>query len=121
VWVFVLHPNTDTPPHRHPNSVQYTAVVAGRGAVTIEGERSDLESFELSRPSTVCAISKNAAHGFHVGTDPLVVISFHTAAADALVEVEVEGGGTRRYVEGASAVDDGTAHGSLSNLAGGAP
>ena len=97
-WVFVLRPRTRNPAHLHPNSTQYTAVIAGGGTYYESDESSELVSFDLSRPSTLLVIPAGTPHAFEPGAEPLVVLSFHTVAPEALVEIEVGSRAARRYV-----------------------
>lgn len=99
-WVFVLKPKTRTPAHKHPNSVQHMAVIEGGGLYTIGGKSDYLQPFDPAFPvRSIYVIPQNTPHAFEPGHEPLVVMSFHTVAADRLVEEQVESERTRTYVE----------------------
>ncbi|MGA9750442.1 MAG: hypothetical protein WBS54_01500 [Acidobacteriota bacterium] len=99
-WVFVLKPQTLTPAHQHPNSVQYTSVIAGGGTGHVGDKSFYLQPFDPAFPElSVLVISEGTPHAFEVGNEHLVVLSFHTVRAEELVEVEVETQRPRRYIE----------------------
>jgi hypothetical protein len=98
-WVFVLRSSTRNPAHVHPNSTQFTAAIRGGGRSFVGGLPAPIELFEPSRAdSTLHVFAPGTPHAFEPGCEPLVVISFHTVAAQELVEIEVESGAARRYV-----------------------
>jgi len=99
-WVFVIKPKTPTPVHKHPNSVQHTACIAGTGTVMI-GQRTDvLQPFDPAYPlKSVYVIAEGVPHAFEAFNDPLVFLSFHTVAPEDLIEVEMASGQRRRYIE----------------------
>ncbi|MFB0501520.1 MAG: cupin domain-containing protein [Candidatus Bathyarchaeia archaeon] len=97
-WIFVLKPHYRTSPHYHPNSIQHTAVIEGDGRAKIGDQQIKLELFNLNDPQpSWYIIEKGVSHEFVTGKSPVVVISFHTCAADDLVEVEKESGRMRLY------------------------
>jgi quercetin dioxygenase-like cupin family protein len=98
-WIFVLRPKTKTPLHKHPNSVQYTSAIAGTGTITIGRRFEVLQPFDPAYPDkSVYVIPENTPHAFEVYNDPVVVMSFHTAKAEEIVEVDVEEGTRRKYL-----------------------
>jgi quercetin dioxygenase-like cupin family protein len=98
-WVFVLRPRARNPAHLHPNSTQYTAVIAGGGKCYAGDQAFELEPFEPSDAErTLRVFPAGTPHAFEPGAEPLVVVSFHTVPPEALVEIEVEGRAARRYV-----------------------
>lgn len=97
-WIFVLRPHYNTSPHYHPNSIQHTAVAEGEGRAKIGDKQVKLELFDPADPQPIWyVIEKGVSHEFVTGKSPVVVVSFHTCAADELVEVEEESGRTRLY------------------------
>jgi quercetin dioxygenase-like cupin family protein len=103
-WVFVLRPRTRNPAHLHPGSTQYTTAIAGGGICYLGDEAVVLVPFDVSRTKdTLLVIPPGTPHAFEPGDEPLVVLSFHTVAPEALVEIEVERGTARRYVGGSDA------------------
>lgn len=99
-WIFVLRPKTKSPPHKHPISTQHMAVIGGNGAFEIGKKRDYLQPFDPAFPvKSVYVIPPNTPHSFDPGHEPLVLMSFHTVPADQLVEIEVESGRRRKYVE----------------------
>src|SRR5262245_60335227 len=98
-WVFVLRPRTRNPAHVHPGSTQHTAVIRGGGRCYSGEQAIALEPFDASRAErTLLVFPPGTPHSFEPGDDPLVVLSFHTVAPEALVEVEVESRAERTYV-----------------------
>ena len=98
-WVFVLRRNHRNPAHLHPNSTQYTTVIAGDGVGYFGAERNLLLPFDLARPDeTIYAIPPGTPHSFDTGSEGLTVISFHTVAPELLVEIEVDSARARTYV-----------------------
>lgn len=99
-WVFVIKPKTRAPLHKHPNSIQHTSCIAGTGATTI-GRRTDvIQPFDPAYPlKSVYVIPEGVPHAFEAFNDPLVLLSFHTVLPETLLEVEVESGQQRRYIE----------------------
>jgi quercetin dioxygenase-like cupin family protein len=99
-WIFALRPRTHNAAHVHPNSTQHTAVIGGRGRLFVGGEEVELEPFDVARPERALrVIPAGTDHSFEPGDEPLVVLSFHTVAAEALVEIEVGSQTARHYLE----------------------
>ncbi len=99
-WIFVLRPRTRNPAHVHPNSTQYTAMIRGQGTCFVGDGAAELELFDSKRmEGTLQVIPAGMPHAFEPGPEPVVVLSFHTVAPEALVEIEVESQATRRYVD----------------------
>src|SRR5262249_55068361 len=91
-WVFVLRGGTTTGAERHPNSIQRVMSYRGRGDLQtwagaawrehplVNDGNGDLSKRSLSIPT-------NVWHRPIIPEGPdWLVISFHTAAADALIE-----------------------------------
>lgn len=103
-WIFVLRPRTRNPAHLHPGSTQYTAVISGGGTCYVGDDAVELAPFDMSRAKhTLLVFPPGTPHAFEPGDESLVVLSFHTVAPEALVEIEVESGTARRYVGGSDA------------------
>lgn len=97
-WIFVLKPNTRTPSHYHPNSVQHTAVIEGSGKIKIGREEKELQTFDLQRRQTMWYIvPKNLPHAVTTRDLAMVVFSFHTCPSSRLLEVETSSGRSRFY------------------------
>lgn len=97
-WVFVLKPTCETPPHFHPNSVQFTAVIEGSGRIRVGEEERDVRLFdETSFKPVWYVIGEGVPHAVSTGGVPMVVVSFHTCPSGELLEVESESGRRRVY------------------------
>ena len=90
-WVFMLRASQDTGAERHPNSHQRSLSLIGEGDVQLheQGEwrsyalRSDREAQLDARWVT---IPPNTWHRWRVGAGSWGVLSFHTVAAEELIE-----------------------------------
>lgn len=92
-WLFVLPPEKATPPHRHPRSVQHSAVILGGGWGWVAGRRFELQPYDPAFPEkSILVIPEGAPHAFQPGHEGLVLMSFHTVRAEELQEVPVEPG-----------------------------
>jgi hypothetical protein len=88
--LFVLPAGSTPTPHRHPNSIQHMRRLAGEASVRMTlGDETLTRSVTSENPWTV--IQADAMHGFEVGTNELVVISFHTVPQEELLEVTETG------------------------------
>ena len=97
-WIFVLKPNTHTPSHYHPNSIQYTAVIEGTGKIKIGREEKELQTFDPERRQPMWyVIPKNVPHAVITRDLAMVVFSFHTCPPGKLLEVETSSGRSRFY------------------------
>ena len=114
-WIFILRAGTDTGAERHPNSHQRMMTFAGTGDMKIDaqGTPNDVETESeiawhshvlVSEPDAPLerrwiSIRKNIWHRPVIpkGAD-WVVVSFHTVAAEELVE-ERPGAGQMLYLE----------------------
>jgi hypothetical protein len=98
-WIFVLKKDTPSICHFHPNSIQHMAVIEGCGSAEIDGVRAPLRRFGASKAvkSQWTVIDKNVLHEFFPVQTDMVVLSFHTCAADDLIEIECGTGRQRRY------------------------
>ena len=98
-WIFVLKKDTRSICHFHPNSIQHMLMVEGQGSFEIGGIRSPLHRHD---PSIVAddvwtVIDKNVPHEFFPERTDMVVLSFHTCAAEDLIEIECGTGHQRHY------------------------
>jgi hypothetical protein len=90
-WVFVLRAGCTTGAERHPNSIQRMYTYGGSGDMQIWNGKA-WESHRLtSRPDAPfgerwITIPQFAWHRPVMGAEDWVVVSFHTAAEDALIE-----------------------------------
>lgn len=92
-WVFVLPPEKPTPPHRHPGSVQHSAVIGGGGWGWVAGRRFELQPYDPAFPErSLLVIPEGVPHAFQPGHEGLILMSFHTVPAQALREEPAEVG-----------------------------
>lgn len=97
-WIFVLRKDTPSVAHHHPNSVQYTVMVEGKGKAIIGRTRKELKPFDPTRDGkTWLVIGKNMPHEFFPEEQDMVVISFHTCLDSELIEIEADSGRERFY------------------------
>jgi len=97
-WIFVLKPDTYSPSHQHPNSVQYSAIIEGGGKMKIGGEEKEIQIFDSQGKQHVWyVIPKNVPHAVVTRDRPNVVLSFHTSSSNELLEVETSSGRSRFY------------------------
>lgn len=90
-WIFVLKAGTPSGSHRHPNSVQHMVMLEGRGRSCIGGRWQEM------RRSEWIVIPEGVAHEFLPEGEAMVVMSFHTCAAEDLEEVAEATGVSRHY------------------------
>lgn len=88
-WILALKADTWSGARRHPNSTQHTIVLEGRGRVRIAGAESELRRFDPADPSDDqwTVIEAGTTHEFYPVAGELIVLSFHTAKSDELIEV----------------------------------
>ena len=118
-WVFVLRAGADTGAERHPNSHQRMMTLHGTGDMRVQARHGESSTGLASSPwqSNVLvsepsaplerrwiSIPPNVWHRPIVGKNAnWVVVSFHTVAAEELIEEKLdEGGGgmkQKKYVE----------------------
>lgn len=96
-WIFVLKHNTPSIAHYHPNSVQHSALIEGKGKVMIGDRLQSLELFDPLHENTWLIIEKNVPHEFFPEDEDMIVISFHTCAPENLMEVKCATGEMRIY------------------------
>jgi hypothetical protein len=97
-WIFILRRDTPSAAHYHPNSVQYTAMIEGKGRAIIDGVNRELKPIDSTRDTkTWIVIGENIPHKFFPGEEDMVVISFHTCLDNELREIEVDSKRQRLY------------------------
>jgi mannose-6-phosphate isomerase-like protein (cupin superfamily) len=98
-WLFALKAGMWSGLHHHPNSVQHMIVVSGRGRSKIAGVEGGLTAFDRNAgwEEQWCVIDRGVPHEFFPEGEDMVVMSFHTAGPDELLEVSADSNSTRRY------------------------
>jgi mannose-6-phosphate isomerase-like protein (cupin superfamily) len=97
-WIFALRAGRWSGAHYHPNSVQHMAVIEGRGRSRIGGALGEMVAFgDDSTGERWFVIEPGVPHEFFPVDGDMIVISFHTAGAQELLEVSESGGLTRHY------------------------
>jgi quercetin dioxygenase-like cupin family protein len=97
VWIFVLKKDTPSIAHYHPNSIQHTVMIEGKGKVKIDDVGEDLRLFNPQNRESWYVIDKNLPHEFYPEGQEMVVISFHTCSSDELIEIKSDSGEHRLY------------------------
>ena len=99
-WIFVLKKDAPSGCHFHPNSIQNMVMIEGEGT-SIVGENSrQMKRFAdpgSSLEDIWYVIPEGTPHEFYPAETDMVVVSFHTTAADELEEVSCDSGATRTY------------------------
>lgn len=100
-WIFILQGGSSTGAERHPNSHQRTMSYRGEGDLQVRvGERWRstplASSFDAPLERRWTSIPPNVWHQAVVPDRHWVVVSFHTAAQDALVEERADPADARR-------------------------
>jgi oxalate decarboxylase/phosphoglucose isomerase-like protein (cupin superfamily) len=99
-WIFILRRGTPSAAHYHPNSVQYTAMIEGKGRAIIDGVNKELKLFNTTMDTKQwIVIDENIPHKFFPGEEDMVVISFHTCLDNELREIEVGSKRQRLYLK----------------------
>ena len=91
VWIFVLKAQRWSEAHFHPNSIQYMVVLEGEAFAKIGEDFSALSGDDWT------VIDAGVPHEFYPIGQEMVVMSFHTADAEALLEVAASDSRARRY------------------------
>lgn len=97
VWTFVLRRNTPSVAHYHPNSIQHTLMIEGKGKVKIGKQWKELRLFNPQDDESWCIIDKNMPHEFYPEEQEMVVVSLHTCSSNELIEIECDSGRQRSY------------------------
>ncbi len=96
-WIFALRAERWSGEHYHPNSVQHMMVIDGHGRSRIGSTIGEMAAFGDGSPGdSWFVIEPGVPHEFYPINDDMIVMSFHTAPAEALVEVS-ESGSIRQY------------------------
>ncbi|HLY00877.1 MAG TPA: cupin domain-containing protein [Candidatus Cybelea sp.] len=91
-WIFVLRAGRWSGAHYHPNSVQHMAVIEGCGRSNIGGAIGEMAAFgDDGSGERWFVIEPGVPHEFFPEDGDMVVMSFHTAAAQELLEVSQSG------------------------------
>jgi len=99
IWLFVLKKNAPSIAHYHPNSIQHTVMIKGKGKVKIGEGLRNLKTFDpldLPNEDIWYVIDKNTPHEFFP-EEEMVVFSFHTCVPDKLIEIKCDSGKRRVY------------------------
>jgi mannose-6-phosphate isomerase-like protein (cupin superfamily) len=99
-WVFVLKGGVPSGCHYHPNSVQHMVMTEGQGESNVGGVRKRMARFgsvDRAPDKAWYVIPEGVPHEFFPEGSDMVVVSFHTCAAEELEEVSCETGGSRLY------------------------
>jgi len=104
-WMFLLKHDVWSGSHYHPNSVQHMIALNGCGRSHVGGVERPLIPLGSPRHSIEekwYVIGEGVAHEFFPEGEDMAVVSFHTCAAEELVEIASETGARRIYEPGAS-------------------
>jgi len=96
-WIFILKKNIPSMAHYHPNSIQHTVMIEGKGKVMIGNRVHDLKLFDSTTENIWLIIDNNVPHEFFPEDEDMIVISFHTCAPENLMEVKCATGEMRIY------------------------
>ena len=99
-WIFALKKDTPSGCHYHPNSIQHMAMIEGEGTAKIGSSTSEMKRLDAangSLPDVWYVIDEGVPHEFFPRRSDMVVISFHTCAANELEEISCDSGVTRIY------------------------
>jgi hypothetical protein len=99
-WVFVLKKDVSSGCHYHPNSIQHMVTLKGQGMSKVAGEYRNMIQFGSLNgllEDKWLVIEKGAPHEFFPEKEDMVVVSFHTCAANELEEVSCDTGEKRLY------------------------
>ena len=107
-WVFALRRNTVSGAERHPNSIQRMMSYRGSADLQTRPDEQWISNHLLSDPDAPLkdrwlSIPAGVWHQGVMGNEDWVVVSFHTAAAEDLIEERPsagEEGTTRRFYLG---------------------
>ena len=99
-WIFVLKKDVPSGCHYHPNSVQNMVMIEGEGTSRVGGDSRQMKRFadpDSALEEIWYVIPEGTPHEFYPAETDMVVVSFHTTAADELEEVSCDSGATRTY------------------------
>jgi hypothetical protein len=89
-WIFVLKQDVPSGCHYHPNSIQHMVMVEGQGQSRVGESQKKMDKFgssEVSLNDVWYVIGENVPHEFFPEETDMVVVSFHTCAANELEEI----------------------------------
>jgi len=98
-WIFALRAGVPSGEHFHPNSTQHIVVISGRGEARVGGVRGRMEPCGAGAraPRSWFVIPPRVPHEFVPEGEDVLVVSFHTCAAEELEEVSCATGASRMY------------------------
>jgi hypothetical protein len=99
-WIFVLRKDVPSGCHYHPNSIQNMVMIEGEGTSRVGDDSRHMKRFadpNSSLEDIWYVIPEGTPHEFYPAETDMVVVSFHTSAADELEEVSCDSGATRTY------------------------
>ena len=97
LWIFVIKKNTPTISHFHPNSIQYTVMIEGKGKVQINHELRELRKYSPWDIKPWCVIGRELHHEFFPLDSEMIVVSFQTCKRNELIEIKSKSGKKRMY------------------------
>ena len=99
-WIFVLKKDVPSGCHYHPNSIQNMVMIEGEGTSRVGEDSRHMKRFadpNSSLEDIWYVIPEGTPHEFYPAETDMVVVSFHTTAAEELEEVSCDSGATRTY------------------------
>jgi len=99
-WIFVLKKDVPSGCHYHPNSIQHMVMIEGDGRSKVGGVSGRMKGFaapDCTLEDIWYVIPEGVPHEFYPEGKDMVVVSFHTCAADELEEISCDSGATRIY------------------------
>jgi mannose-6-phosphate isomerase-like protein (cupin superfamily) len=97
-WTFALRAERWSGEHYHPNSVQHMVVIEGHGCSRIGSTIGEMVALgDGSLGDAWVVIAPGVPHEFYPEKDDMIVMSFHTATAEELLEVSESGASIRHY------------------------
>lgn len=99
-WIFVLKPNSPSGCHFHPNSIQHMVMIEGAGQSQVGESHKRMVRFDspgVALSDRWYVIGENVGHEFFPEDTEMVVVSFHTCAANELEEIACGTGLSRFY------------------------
>jgi len=99
-WIFVLKKDVPSGCHYHPNSIQNMVMIEGEGTSRVGENSRQMKHFadpNSSLEEIWYVIPEGTPHEFYPAETDMIVVSFHTTAADELEEVSCDSGATRTY------------------------
>jgi uncharacterized protein YjlB len=97
-WIFALRAERWSGEHYHPNSVQRMVVIEGHGRSRIGSTIGEMVALgDGSLGDAWVVIAPGVPHEFYPEKDDMIVMSFHTATAEELLEVSEGGAWIRHY------------------------